>query len=68
LVEKTGAGHGFASEGKPIAAICHGPWMLVEANAVKGATVTSWPSLKTDVTNAGGSWVDREVVVDRSKA
>jgi protease I len=55
----------FVSEGKPIAAICHGPWMLVESGAVKGATVTSWPSLKTDVTNAGGSWVDREVVVDR---
>jgi len=54
----------FASEGKPIAAICHGPWMLVESGAVKGATITSWPSLKTDVTNAGGSWVDREVVVD----
>lgn len=55
----------FASEGKPIAAICHGPWMLVESGVVKGATITSWPSLKTDVTNAGGSWVDRDVVVDR---
>jgi len=55
----------FASEGKPIAAICHGPWMLVESGAVKGATITSWPSLKTDVINAGGNWVDREVVVDR---
>jgi protease I len=57
---------GFATEHKPIAAICHGPWMLVESGAVKGATVTSWPSLKTDVTNAGGNWVDRDVVVDRN--
>lgn len=57
---------GFAKEHKPIAAICHGPWMLVETGAVKGLTVTSWPSLKTDVTNAGGKWVDREVVVDHN--
>jgi protease I len=56
----------FAAEHKPIAAICHGPWMLIEAGIVKGATITSWPSLKTDVTNAGGHWVDREVVVDGS--
>ena len=49
---------------KPVAAICHGPWLLVEAGAVKGRTVTSWPSLKTDIRNAGGNWVDREVVVD----
>jgi protease I len=54
----------FRSE-KPVAAICHGPWLLVEAGAVKGRTVTSWPSLKTDIKNAGGNWVDREVVVDR---
>lgn len=54
----------FTTAHKPIAAICHGPWMLVETGAVKGSTVTSWPSLKTDVTNAGGKWVDREVVVD----
>ena len=54
----------FADEGKPIAAICHGPWTLVEAGAVKGKTLTSWPSLKTDIKNAGGTWVDREVMSD----
>jgi protease I len=52
----------FFDADKPIAAICHGPWLLVEAGIVKGKTVTSWPSLKTDVENAGGKWVDREVV------
>ena len=55
----------FAEAGKPIAAICHGPWSLVEADLVRGRTVTSWPSLRTDLTNAGAIWVDREVVVDR---
>jgi protease I len=50
--------------GKPIAAICHGPWLLVEADVVRGRTVTSWPSLKTDLRNAGADWVDREVVTD----
>lgn len=50
--------------GKPIAAICHGPWMLVEADTVRGRTLTSWPSLQTDIRNAGGTWVDREVVTD----
>jgi protease I len=54
----------FARQRKPIAAICHGPWMLVEAGIVKGKKVTSWPSLKTDLTNAGASWSDAEVVVD----
>jgi protease I len=54
----------FASAGKPIAAICHGPWTLVEADAVRGRTMTSWPSLRTDLTNAGARWVDREVVTD----
>jgi protease I len=54
----------FVKSHKPIAAICHGPWMLVEAGAVKGRRVTSWPSLKTDINNAGGRWVDSEVVVD----
>ena len=54
----------FFAEGKPVAAICHGPWMLVEAGAVKGRTLTSWPSLQTDIRNAGGQWVDREVVSD----
>src|SRR4051794_24307772 len=55
---------GFVNAGKPIAAICHAPWMLVEADAVKGRTLTSWPSLQTDIRNAGGTWVDEEVVVD----
>lgn len=54
---------GFAAAGKPIAAICHGPWTLVEAGLVKGRTLTSWPSLRTDITNAGGSWVDEQVQV-----
>ncbi len=52
-------------EGKPIAAICHGPWTLVEAGVVKGMKVTSWPSLKTDLCTAGADWVDQQVVVDR---
>ena len=55
----------FAERDKPIAAICHGPWMLVEADAVRGRTLTAWPSLKTDVNNAGGEWQDKEVVVDQ---
>jgi protease I len=55
---------GFAQAHKPIASICHGPWVLVEAGIVKGRTVTSWPSLQTDVRNAGGTWVDEEVHVD----
>jgi protease I len=55
----------FFQAGKPIAAICHGPWLLVEAGAVTGRTVTSWPSLETDIRNAGGDWVDREVVSDQ---
>ena len=54
----------FAEQRKPIASICHGPWILVEAGIVKGRTVTSWPSLQTDIRNAGGTWVDEEVVVD----
>lgn len=54
----------FFSQKKPVAAICHGPWTLVEAGAVKGKTLTSWPSLKTDIENAGGTWVDKEVQVD----
>jgi len=54
----------FVRNGKPIAAICHGPWTLIEAGAVKGRTMTSWPSLKTDLKNAGATWVDEEVVVD----
>ncbi len=54
----------FATSGKPIAVICHGPWTLVEAGVVRGVTMTSWPSLKTDLKNAGANWVDQEVVVD----
>ena len=54
----------FFDNNKPVAAICHGLWPLIEARAVRGRTVTSWPSLKTDLTNAGAKWVDEEVVVD----
>lgn len=54
----------FFDNHKPVAAICHGPWMLVEANVVRGRTLTSWPSLQTDIRNAGGTWVDSEVVQD----
>jgi protease I len=56
---------GFVNAGKPIAAICHAPWTLIQANAVKGRTLTSWPSLQTDLRNAGAEWVDEEVVVDQ---
>jgi protease I len=55
---------GFFEEAKPVGVICHGPWTLVEAGVVRGRTITSWPSLKTDIRNAGGTWVDEEVVVD----
>ena len=51
--------------GKPVGVICHGPWTLVEADLVRGRRLTSWPSLKTDIRNAGGDWVDQEVVVDQ---
>jgi protease I len=54
----------FAASMKPIAAICHAPWVLVEAGVVRGRTLTSWPTLQTDIRNAGGNWVDKEVVVD----
>jgi protease I len=54
----------FFDADKPVAAICHGPWTIVEAGAAKGRKMTSWPSLKTDVTNAGGEWVDLDVMVD----
>ena len=56
---------GFFTAGKPVAAICHAPWTLIEADVLKGRTVTSWPSLQTDLRNAGASWVDDEVVVDQ---
>jgi protease I len=55
---------GFFEQGKPVAVICHGPWTLVEADVLRGRRITSWPSLKTDIRNAGGTWVDEEVVVD----
>jgi len=55
----------FFDQAKPVAAICHGPWMLVEADVVEGRMVTSYPSIQTDLKNAGASWVDKEVVVDR---
>jgi deglycase len=55
----------FFEQSKPVAVICHGPWTLVEADVVNGRTLTSWPSLKTDIRNAGGNWVDEEVVVDQ---
>ncbi|MEU9111640.1 type 1 glutamine amidotransferase domain-containing protein [Streptomyces sp. NPDC048483] len=53
----------FFSEGKPVAAICHAPWILIEADVVRGRTLTSWPSLKTDIRNAGGTWVDERVSI-----
>jgi protease I len=55
----------FMRSGKPVGAICHAPWMLVEADVVRGRTVTSWPSLRTDIANAGGTWVDEPVHADR---
>jgi protease I len=57
--------HSFFDQAKPVGVICHGPWMLVEADVVKGRTLTSYPTLKTDIRNAGGNWVDEEVVVDQ---
>jgi protease I len=55
----------FMEADKPVAAICHGPWLLVEADALRGRTITSWPSLQTDVKNAGGAWVDKQVQLDQ---
>src|SRR3954470_12506443 len=55
----------FAESGKPMGVICHGPWVLVEAGVARGLRLTSWPTLRTDIANAGGDWVDEEVVVDR---
>ena len=54
----------FLASGKPVAAVCHGPWLLVEADALDGRKATSWPSLRTDMENAGAEWVDQQVVVD----
>jgi protease I len=56
----------FFEQNKPVAAICHAPWTLVEADVLRGRTVTSWPSLQTDIRNAGATWVDEEVVTDRN--
>jgi protease I len=56
---------GFFDQAKPVAVICHGPWTLVEADVLRGRTITSWPSIQTDIRNAGGTWVDEEVVVDQ---
>lgn len=55
----------FFEAHKPVAAICHGPWMLVEADVVRGRRITSWPSLKTDIRNAGGQWADEQVITDK---
>ena len=55
---------GFVEGGKPVAVICHGPWTLVEADVVRGRTLTSFPSVRTDIRNAGGNWIDEEVVLD----
>lgn len=55
----------FCEQNKPIAAICHAPWLLIEADVIEGRTLTSWPSLRTDLMNAGATWVDEEVVVDK---
>ena len=55
----------FFEAGKPVASICHGPWVLVEAGVVRGRKLTSWPTLQTDIRNAGGDWVDEQVVVDQ---
>ena len=54
----------MVESGKPVAAICHAPWTLIEADVVRDRTMTSWPSLRTDLTNAGATWVDEKVVVD----
>jgi protease I len=56
----------FFEANNPVAAICHGPWAIIEAGAAKGRNMTSWPSLKTDIVNGGGNWLDQEVVVDRN--
>ncbi|HWE62152.1 MAG TPA: type 1 glutamine amidotransferase domain-containing protein [Chloroflexota bacterium] len=56
----------FFDANKPVAAICHGPWMIVEADAARGRHLTSWPSLRTDIRNAGGQWDDQQVIVDRN--
>jgi len=64
LPEAVAFAKAFAEAGKPVASICHGPWTLVEADVLRGRTITSWPSLQTDIRNAGGTWVDEEVATD----
>lgn len=63
--EAVGFVHAFFEQGKPVGAICHAPWTLVEADVLQGRTLTSFPSLQTDIRNAGGEWVDEEVVTDQ---
>ena len=65
LPEAVAFAKAFFDAGKPVASICHGPWTIIEAGAARGRRLTSWPSLKTDLENAGAEWVDQEVVVDR---
>jgi protease I len=60
-----GFARAFFEQSKPVGVICHGPWTLVEADVLRGRRITSWPSLQTDIRNAGGTWVDEEVVVDQ---
>jgi protease I len=66
IPEAVGFVRAFFEADKPVAAICHGPWTIIEADQARGHEMTSWPSLKTDLRNAGANWVDREVVVDRN--
>jgi protease I len=66
LPEAVAFAKAFFDAGKPVASICHGPWTIIEAGAASGRRLTSWPSLRTDLQNAGADWVDQEVVVDRS--
>ena len=65
LPEAVAFAKAFFDAGKPVASICHGPWTIIEAGAARGRRLTSWPSLKSDLRNAGGEWVDQEVVVDQ---
>jgi protease I len=66
LPEAVAFAKAFFDAGKPVASICHGPWTVIEAGAARGRRLTSWPSLKTDLQNAGAEWVDQEVVIDQN--
>jgi protease I len=68
LPEAVAFAKAFFDSRKPVASICHGPWTVIEAGAARGRRMTSWPSLKTDLKNAGAEWVDQEVVVDQGLA